>query len=104
VNPTYHHRQIGAALADRYLQAKAMLTAAESYFNGLSSPILAKHWQIWENEISTAEGRRMADSSAMDILATRPNCNTTGESRPAEEAMTPTEEIILLTLSIEEQQ
>jgi len=40
----------------------------------------------------------------MDILATQPNCNTTGESRLAEEAMTPTEEIILLTLSIEEQQ
>jgi len=81
-----------------------MSTAAESYFNSLSSPISAEHRQIWENEISTAEGQRMVDPSAMDILATWPNCNTTEESRPAEEAMTPTQEITLLTLSIEEQQ
>ena len=81
-----------------------MSAAADTYFNGLSGQISAEHRQLWESEISNAEAWRMTDPSAMDILATRPGCNTSGESRPAELPMTPTEEIILLTLSIEEQQ
>jgi len=81
-----------------------MSTAADTYFNGLSSEVSAEHRQVWENEIRAAEARRMMEPSAMDILAARPSSNTTRESRPADEPMTPTEEIILLTLSIEEQQ
>lgn len=81
-----------------------MSAAADSYFNSLSGPISAMHRQEWEKAISNAEARRMLDPSAMDILATRLGCNTSGESRWAEEAMTPTEEIILLALSIEEKQ
>jgi len=81
-----------------------MSAAADSYFSSMSGQISAEHRQVWENEISTAEARRMTNPSAMDILAARPSCNTTGESRPAEEAITSTEEIILLALSIEEQQ
>lgn len=81
-----------------------MSSAADSYFNNLSAQISAVHRQVWENEIRSAEARRMTDPSAMDILGARPSVNTTGESRPAQEPMTPTEEIILLALSIEEQQ
>jgi uncharacterized protein with von Willebrand factor type A (vWA) domain len=81
-----------------------MSAAADSYFNGLSGQISAEHRQLWDNEISNAEAQRMMDRWAMDILAARPGCNNTGESRTAEQPMTPTEEIILLTLSIEEQQ
>jgi len=81
-----------------------MSAAADTYFIGLSGQTSAEHRQLWENEVSNAEARRMMDPSAMDILAARPSCNNTGESRTTEQPMTPTEEIILLTLSIEEQQ
>jgi len=81
-----------------------MSAAAGSYFSSMSGQISAKHRQVWENGISTAEARQMTNPSAMDILAARPACNTTGESHPAEEAITPMEEIILLALSIKEQQ
>ena len=81
-----------------------MSAAADTYFDSMSSQIPAEHRQAWENEINTAEAWRMTDPSAMDILAARPSCNTAGGSRQVDEQMTPTEEIVVLILSIEEQQ
>jgi len=62
---------IGLVLCDRFRQSKDMVQKTSVYYNQLSATIPASFKNKWEKDIKSAEGRRLQDPAAMDIIGTQ---------------------------------
>ena len=98
-----HHQFTAFVLCDRFGLAKDMVHKTSEYYTQLTSTIPARARTKWEQEITSAERRRLEEPRVMDIIGTQqtdvaarssadPNLSGTGP------------EWLTLALSIEERQ
>ena len=71
-----------ASLVEHYVHAQTMSRSADAYFAQLTSGIDSMDCAEWERQISHAEGTRIQDKSAMDILGAAKD-GTTGQTAGA---------------------
>lgn len=59
---------VALVLCDRFGQAKDMVLKTSNYYTQFSSTVSVTLQRKWEQEIISAEDRRLEDPSAMDII------------------------------------
>jgi hypothetical protein len=92
-------------LCDRFRQATDMVHKTSSYYTQLSSTIAVALRKKWEEEVTSAENRRLEDPSAMDIIGAQDVDLPTSQSAPQPDRRTTAVHAWLtLALSIEERQ
>ena len=82
-----------------------MSEQALSYFSHMSASIPEHDWHEWEMEIRQAESQRLADPTAMDILAARQvSHNDVPQHGEDHLTYTDAEKWIQMAINIEEKQ